>query len=247
MGTIQKYKAWVQKQLRILYPNEEIDKQIRLFYRKKVKLIAVVCLLSCMVAFLYTLLSKEQDEGVRIIQITGIIAVVILIEHDYSLKRQVERRNTELVMEYPNIIAKLSMLMGAGFTMRKAWMRISSDYLDDRRKGKKHNYAYEEMVRSYFQMDSGLSEGQVYEQFGRRCQLQIYRRFSLLLVQNLHMGNQNLLVILHAEAKEAFLMRREKALRIGEEAQTKLLGPMMLILLTVLVIIVIPAFSAMGI
>jgi hypothetical protein len=67
-------------------------------------------------------------------------------------------------------------------------------------------------------------------------------KFGSLISQNLKKGNKGLSELLGKEAREAFEERKEIAKRLGEEAGTKLLAPMMIMLLIVFMIILIPAF-----
>jgi hypothetical protein len=62
-----------------------------------------------------------------------------------------------------------------------------------------------------------------------------------LLISNLQKGNRGLCEQLEQEAETAFGERRLLAKRLGEEAGTKLLFPMMLMLGIVVVIVVFPA------
>ena len=55
-------------------------------------------------------------------------------------------------------------------------------------------------------------------------------------------GTKGLAVLLKQEADRAFEERKNLAKRLGEEAGTKMLIPLFLMLLVVLVMIVVPAF-----
>ena len=66
-------------------------------------------------------------------------------------------------------------------------------------------------------------------------------KFSSLLAQNLKKGSRELLSMLEIETKEAFEERKNQAKRYGEEAGTKLLIPMIMILLVVMIVIMYPA------
>ena len=92
------------------------------------------------------------------------------------------------------------------------------------------------------QMDGGVPEAECYEKFGRRCGTQEYMRFGALLSQNLRKGTKGLNDLLRLEAIQSFEERKARARRLGEEAGTKLLLPMFLMLAEVLVIVVVPAF-----
>ena len=96
------------------------------------------------------------------------------------------------------------------------------------------------------EMKGGANEGECYERFGERCGLPIYRKFAALLSQNLRKGTKGLALILKQEADNAFEERKSLAKKLGEEAGTKVLIPMFLMLAVVLVIIVVPAFLSMG-
>jgi hypothetical protein len=67
-------------------------------------------------------------------------------------------------------------------------------------------------------------------------------KLSALLSQNIRKGSNNLLQILRQEADHAFAERKNQAKKLGEEAGTKLLLPMMMMLCVVMVIIMIPAY-----
>ncbi len=60
--------------------------------------------------------------------------------------------------------------------------------------------------------------------------------------QNLRKGTKGLTQMLRMEAIQAFEERKARAKRLGEEAGTKLLAPMFLMLAVVLVIVIVPAF-----
>ena len=81
--------------------------------------------------------------------------------------------------------------------------------------------------------------------FGRRISMLQYMKFSTLLVQNLKKGSDDLLRRMELEAEDAVRIRRELAKKQGEEAGTKLLLPMMLMLVVVFAMILTAAFRAM--
>ena len=104
----------------------------------------------------------------------------------------------------------------------------------------------EEMRQTCHEMDSGVTEAEGYENFGRRCDLQIYVRLGALLSQNLRKGTKGLSELLKLESIQAFEERKARAKRL-EEAGTKLLLPMFLMLAVVLIIVIVPAFLTMQI
>jgi 1,4-dihydroxy-2-naphthoate octaprenyltransferase len=62
-----------------------------------------------------------------------------------------------------------------------------------------------------------------------------------MIAQNLKKGTKGFLLQLEAEAKEAQEERKQLAKRLGEEAGTKLVFPMLVMLVIVLAIVMVPA------
>lgn len=157
-----------------------------------------------------------------------------------ELDRQLEQRKRELMMDYPEIVNKLSLYMGAGMTIRNAFTKMGEDYKKQQKE--RRRYVYEEILIACNELQSGRSESEVYDHFGRRCQVSAYMKLSTLLSQNIRKGSNDLLVMLRQEADNAFAERKNLAKKLGEEAGTKLLLPMMMMLCIVMVIIMIPAY-----
>ena len=66
------------------------------------------------------------------------------------------------------------------------------------------------------------------------------------MTQNLKKGSASLLPRLHEEAERALMQRIQAGRKLGEEASTKLLIPMVMMLGVVMVMVMLPAFTAMG-
>ena len=166
---------------------------------------------------------------------------------DKQVEKEKEKRDARLLAEYPQMLSQMALLLGAGMTVSHAWERIVVSY-ENRCAGQPGTWqempVYEEMRITYHQIKDGLGERRAYEQFGERIQLQAYRRFATLLVQNLRKGTTGLSKLLEKELQDAFDAQESYAKKRGEELQTKLLLPMMLMLGLVIVIIMIPAIAS---
>lgn len=182
--------------------------------------------------------SKEQVLLIWVLIIVLTAGSTFLPEQ--KLLEEKKEKEKELMLAYPEIVSKLCLLIGSGLTVRRAWERIIQDY----RNKKVKNYAYEEMLFSYYELERGLPEGKVYAAFGRRCRLHGYRKLGSLLEQNLKKGTAGLLALLQEETWQAFEERRTFAVKLAQEAGTRLLLPMMLLLLVVLIICIAPAIMS---
>lgn len=150
-----------------------------------------------------------------------------------------DKRREQMLMDYPGLIMKFTLLVQAGLTARKAFQKIALDY-GKREDGKKRE-AYEEIRVACYEMDSGISEAEAYRRFGERCGQVKYKTLSTLLIQNLQKGSRYLADLLEKESVEAWEERKRKARVLGDTAATKLLLPMVLMLLVVMAVIMLPA------
>ncbi len=191
---------------------------------------------------------KKEENLYAVIPILGVVMAVLLFSQESAEQKKKEKlREKELLMDYAELVSKLMVLIGAGLTVRSAWERMVRDYesaLDGKRI--KRRVAYEEMRQTSFEIANGISESVAFREFGRRCGVQQYLKLSSLLEQNRRSGMKNLRAILTAEMEDAFEARKNLARTMGEEAGTKLLAPLFMMLGIVMVMIMVPAMMSMG-
>lgn len=186
---------------------------------------------------------KKSYMGLLFLFATPMLTLVIYFGTDRDLKKQVENRNEQLRLDYPEIVSSLALLIGAGMTVPNAWQRVAKDYRVKRQETGRKRYAYEEMLLTIYEMENGVAQTKAYERFGRRCRVQSYNRLAAMLSQNVRKGATNLAALLREEAAYAFEERKHTARRLGEKAGTKLLMPMMMLLGMIMVVIMVPAFK----
>ena len=187
---------------------------------------------------------QPEETDYRILPVLGILLAALLpLKGEFDRKNQARVRERQLLFDYSEVVSKLVVYMGAGLTVRGAWERITAGYKDGGKQGKRSvRPAYEEMVKTAAQLGSGLSEGKAYSEFGRRCGVQVYIKLSALLEQSQKNGSRQLRPALELEMVSAFEQRKNLAKKLGEEAGTKLLLPLLMMLGVVMVMIVVPAF-----
>ena len=101
-----------------------------------------------------------------------------------------------------------------------------------------------ELLLTAHELEVGISEPDAIEHFGKRCGTREYMRFSALLIQNMKKGSTDLIGMLKEESEDAFALRKNEARKLGEEASTKLLLPMVMMLTVVMIIIMVPAYMS---
>lgn len=161
---------------------------------------------------------------------------------DRNLRERVEGRERQMTIDYPQVVSKVTLFLGAGMSVRNIFYKLAEDDQRAREQGREVHYVYEEIRLMCRELDSGVPEMTAYRNFATRCRLRPYTKFISLLSQNLQKGNSTLLGALEDEAAAAFEERKNIARQMGEEAGTKMLLPMMLMLIVTLVIIVVPAY-----
>ncbi len=187
-------------------------------------------------------ISENETSPFAIIFIGVAAALVILARNRQRQRDALEKRKNQLKRDYPEMVSKLTLLIGAGMTIRRSWEKIVMDYQKSKEKRQDgQRYLYEEMAETLNQMRAGIPEQAAYEQFGRRCDTREYLKFSTLLIQNMKKGTEDMSAMLQLEVAEAFEQQKNMAKKLGEEAGTKLLFPMIIMLAVIMAIIMIPA------
>lgn len=191
--------------------------------------------------------SADRGRSSLMFPLLGILAAILLPLKDRQREQEAKKkRECQMMMDYSEILSRLVVFLGAGLPVRKAWAKIMEDYRRTEEKAGKRA-AYEEMAAAYYLMQRGVPEIQAYSEFGNRCRVLPYRKLAGILEQNVKNGSKSLTPVLEAEMEAAFEQRKNLARRLGEEASTKLLLPLFMMLLIVMVMITVPAFLAFGI
>lgn len=181
---------------------------------------------------------REASSYSYFIILAAIIAVLINTNRRIKAVEIKKNRNRELMLDYSELISKLMVFIGAGLSIRNSWAAIVKDYEDS---GNIKRHIYQEMKKSLLQLNSGMHESKVYKEFGRRCGLKQYMKLSSLLEQNRKNGLNNFKGMLEIENSLAWQERINIAKRYGEEASTKLLLPLFIMLIIIMIMVIAPA------
>ena len=178
---------------------------------------------------------RKEQEYIKFLALAVLIPVLLYAKHISDKKQKKKKLEEEYIREYPEIISKLSLLIGAGMTPYNALVRISSDGQGE---------AYTQIRNMVRRIQSGKAERMEYADFGRIFGIHCYSKLGTMLEQNMVRGNERLREMLKNECMEALEERKARARKAGEQAGTMLLMPMMMMLVVVMVIIMVPAFMS---
>lgn len=185
---------------------------------------------------------KKRHEARIFLLLGAVAALLFLLKERQDSAAKASARREQLLLDYPELVSKLLVLLGAGMNARNALLSIAADYSAEQRAKPAPRPAYEELTAALLLLRAGESESRMYRAFGRACGLRQYMKLASLLEQNQRTGVAALRNILSAEMTLAWEERKNLARRLGEEAGTRLLLPLFLMLLVVMIVMVVPAF-----
>ena len=96
-------------------------------------------------------------------------------------------------------------------------------------------------------MSNGVSQREACQDWGMQFRTDSYQKLSLILIQSFTKGSKEAAMLMEAEEREAFYKRIDRAKKEGEEASTRLLFPMILLLCQVMLLVMYGTDSLSGI
>lgn len=185
---------------------------------------------------------QEDNSGIVFVLMFAVVITVYFLK-DRDLHEEWKKKKMHMRVSYPMVLNKFVLFMGAGMTVRGCFIRVAGENNKEGRSTADREI-YQEMAYSARELSAGVSESFVYERFGKRTGLEEYTRFATMLSQNLKKGNATLLSRLREEWERAQAENLHLKKRLGEEAQTKLLLPMIMMMAIVMLLVMLPAFSS---
>ena len=192
--------------------------------------------------------SEHEDRSYLLLPLLGVVAAMAIYMRQGQVRRtEKKQREALLMLDYSELVSKLMVYIGAGLTVRNALETISQHFDALIARGiKADRPLYQELRTMVIQFRRNMPESEIYLSFGRRVNLKPYTKLVSLIEQNRMNGARNLRALLELEMEDAFEQRKTTARRLGEEAGTKLLLPLFIMLGIVMIIVIVPAMSALG-
>lgn len=192
--------------------------------------------------------SEHEDRSYLLLPLLGVVAAMaIYMRQGQARRTEKKQRKALLMLDYSELVSKLMVYIGAGLTVRNALETISQHFDALIARGiKEDRPLYQELRTMVIQFRRNMPESEIYLSFGRRVNLKPYTKLVSLIEQNRMNGARNLRAMLELEMEDAFEQRKTTARRLGEEAGTKLLLPLFIMLGIVMIIVIVPAMSALG-
>lgn len=162
--------------------------------------------------------------------------------HNYlKLREAGEKCQAEAERDFHIIVHLLTLYMGAGLSFFSAVRRIGRSYQKQKDRDGQKKYAFERILLMEQQMNNGVSQREACYNWGMQFKTSSYQKLSLILIQSFTKGARDAAMLMETEEREAFNKRIDKAKKEGEEASTRLLFPMILLLGEVMLLVMYPA------
>lgn len=187
---------------------------------------------------------RDTDKGgspVVVIVLAAMALAALWIGGRERVRSMEKEKKLRLMMEYPMLVDKLTLYLGAGLTVRGALARLIQGEAVAEGDGRENPLA-QEIRYTLNEIRSGIPESDAYYNMGHRINIPVYIKLMSLLSQNVKKGTKDLLIMMAGEEESAVQTRKELAKKKGEEAGTKLLFPMIALLGVVMIIVILPAF-----
>ncbi|WP_138494185.1 type II secretion system F family protein [Paenibacillus pinistramenti] len=174
------------------------------------------------------------------IVIGALLAVLVPAALVSDLRSKVKQREQEMLIELPELLSKIILLVGAGEIVQQAFRHCMNQ-----KKGSGQPL-YQELERMLAECDSGYSFAQALESFSRRCAVQEVASFSTAVMLNYRRGGSDFTLALRELSHSLWEKRKSVSRTRGEQASSKLLFPMLLLFVVVLMLVGTPAFVMMS-
>ncbi|MEK5467517.1 type II secretion system F family protein [Paenibacillus sp. FSL R7-0210] len=166
----------------------------------------------------------------------GLLAVALPVAMVSDLHKKVRVREQNIMLELPELLNSIVLLVGAGETVQRAIVRCVNS-----RHGDSAHPLYAELMKMTAEWDGGYSFQQAFENFSKRCAVQEVSIFTTTVLLNYRRGGADFVLSLRDLSRMLWEKRKAISRTRGEQASSKLVFPMVVIFLIVIVLVGTPA------
>ena len=223
------YDRKLYHQLVLLYGEKYASYYLRVVYSRQFTMAMMVAAMAAPMYFL--------TNSVPLFLLFLILAAVTSRYYGLMVQDDVDKRSSVMLLEFPEVVSKLALLVNAGMILREAWEQVA--YSEE-------GILYREMQNSVIDMQNGKNEQDALIDFGQRCGVPQVKKFSSTLAQGVMKGNRELAPMMIQQSEEAWNVKKQEVKRAGEAASAKLLLPIVLTFIGILTMVIVPVFANLG-
>ena len=179
------------------------EKELGMYYVHIIwaQIISYVFLTESMIFLIAGLVNEKNC--VYVIMIGELLVVVLCYYFLMRIHGRVQERKEACETEFPNAISKLALIVNSGMTITEAWK-----YVADGKKG----IFYELMQEASEAMRNGIPAADAIIEFGRRCNSDEIRKFSIAINVSIEEGPKELRSFLIDKTTELWETKRQRLL-----------------------------------
>lgn len=220
----------LRQQIEVLHGSKYCDYYLRVIHAQQITLAFTVFLL----AFIFYGLSGEILAFVVCVMFAGLAYYY----YGTITAKRITERSDRLLHDFSEVVSKLALLTNAGMILREAWEEVAFGGT---------GVIYTEMQTAVNDMNNGISEVDAIYRFGTRCIIPEIKKFTSTIIQGVTKGNSELAAMLQDQSKEVWQLKKQLVRREGEKAASKLLVPICIMFLGILIMILVPIFTNLGV
>lgn len=158
-----------------------------------------------------------------------------------GLSKRIRLQKRSMLIELPEFLNKLTLLVNAGETVQAAIIRCV-----DSRREEELSPLFRELSIMSNELKNNRSFARAMEELSKRCALPEISLFTTTVLLNYRRGGDDFVVALRELTRNLWEKRKALARTMGEEASSKLVFPMVVTFGIVMVIVATPAILIMG-
>lgn len=220
----------LRQQLEVLYGEKYSEYYLRVIHSQQITLSFTVFVL----AFAFYGLTSEI-----LACVIGLMFAALAYYYFGTITaKKILKRSDELLHDFSEVVSKLALLTNAGMILREAWQEVAFGGT---------GVIYTEMQLAVNEMNNGVADVDAVYNFGTRCIIPEIKKFTSTIIQGMTKGNSELTAMMQQQSKEVWQLKKQLVRRDGERAASKLLIPICIMFIGILVMIIIPIFTNLGV
>lgn len=181
----------------------------------------------------------STKRGEKLFYLGLFVTGIFMMQRRCKISKQYERRQSSLLTDYVDVLQLLLLYMETGCGVTQAFLQVTAEY--ESRKG----VLQKELLACQRSLSTGRGISESFSDFAKACGMKEYRRLGQMLTQHARSGTQSIVTLLQQEVSQAQQERLMRAKRLAKKAETKLLFPLLLMLVVVFLLLIAPALLQM--
>ena len=217
----------------ILYGDRYAEYYLRILYAQRFS----ISFLVIVAASIFACFAQAGDQ-IFVLGLGVMVSVALFYHFQSSSSKKIKKRSILFLGEFPKAVATIALLVNSGMMLREAWAEVAKS---------DNKELHLQMQTVTTDIENGVSEKDALYAFALRCATPEIKKFTSLIIQGLEKGSQDLAHALKNQSEELWEVKKQNVLTQGELASSKLLIPIMIMFIGVLIMIMVPIMTNLGI